>query len=139
MRGMTVLLVAAAVALGGAACGSNSTSTGTTTTPTAPTTTDTFTGTLNQNGGATHTFLTARSGAVTATLTSLGPDAGITVGLALGTWNGNACQLLITKDNAVQTSTIAGQASAAGSLCVRIYDVGKVIDPVGYQIDVVHP
>lgn len=139
MRRMTVLLVAAAAALG-AACGNNSALTGTTTSPTpAATTTDTFNGTLNQNGGVTHTFLTARSGNITATLASLGPDAGITVGLAIGTWNGNACQLVITKDNAVQTSSIIGQATSAGNLCVRIFDVGNVTDPVAYQIDVLHP
>jgi hypothetical protein len=136
MRGLAALAIVAALAA--AACGDDSSST-TPTTPTIPTTTESFTGVLNQNGGRTHTFITARSGSVTATLVSLGPDSGLTVGLSLGTWNGNACQVTIPKDNAVQTSSILGAASAAGSLCVRIYDVGNITDPVAYQIDVIHP
>jgi hypothetical protein len=124
-------------ALATAACGGSDTTTPTT--ATTPTTTDTFTGVLNQNGGRTHTFITARSGSVTATLVSLGPDSGLTVGLSLGTWNGNACQTVIAKDTAVQSSSVIGTGSAAGTLCVRIYDVGNITDPVAYQIDVVHP
>jgi lipid-binding SYLF domain-containing protein len=104
-----------------------------------PTVTDSFSGTLTPNSGRTHTFITARSGSVTATLVSLGPDSGLTVGLSLGTWNGNACQIVLRKDNAVQTSSIVGAASAAGNLCVSIYDVGNLTDAVDYQIDVVHP
>jgi ABC-type nitrate/sulfonate/bicarbonate transport system permease component len=138
MRRLTALFAAAAVALGAAACGNNNDTTPITT-PTPVTTTDSFAGTLKQNGGVTHTFLTARGGNVTATLVSLGPDSGLTVGLSLGIWNGNACSAQIAKDNAVQTSYVLGTASGAGTLCVRLYDVGNIVDPVAYQIDVVHP
>jgi hypothetical protein len=120
------------------ACGSDDIPT-TPDTPTIPVTTDTFTGTLTPNGGRTHTFITSRSGSVTATLTSLGPDSGLTVGLLLGTWNGNACATQLAKDNAVQGSSILGAASAAGSICVRIYDVGNLTGPVDYAIAVQHP
>ena len=135
MRRLAVLALAAA--LTAAACGNDSITTPTT--PTTPTVTDTFNGTLTPNGGLTHTFITARSGSITATLTSLGPDSGLTVGLLLGTWNGNACGVQLAKDNAVQGSFINGAASAAGSLCVRIYDVGQLTGPVDYQITVLHP
>ena len=131
-------IVALAAALGAAACGDDSSS-DPGTAPTIPTTTNTFTGSLNPNGGRTETFITARSGTVTATLVSLGPDSGLTVGFGLGTWNGNACQMTLVKDNAVQTSAIIGAASNAGTLCVRIYDQGNLTAPVDYQIDVVHP
>ena len=57
----------------------------------------------------------------------------------LGTWNGNACQLLLTKDNAVQGSAILGSASAPGNLCVRIYDVGQFTEATDYEVTVVHP
>ena len=135
MRALAAVAILAALV--SAACGSGTS--GTTTTPTNPVTTDSFTGTLTRNGAGTFTFITARSGSVTATLVSLGPDSGLTVGLSLGTWNGNACQTVLAKDNAVQSSSIVGSASAAGSLCVRVYDVGNVTDPVAYQIDVAHP
>jgi hypothetical protein len=138
MRRLAALALAAA--LMAAACGSDNTPT-TPTTPNTPNTTDTFTGTLTPSGGNTFPFITARSGSITATLTSLGPDSGLTVGLLLGTWNGNACsvQSAVIKDNAVQGSTILGAASAAGSLCVRIYDVGNLTGPVDFQITVIHP
>jgi len=135
MRRLAVLAFAAALIA--AACGSDTPTTPTT--PTAPTTIDTFNGTLLPASGNTFTFITARSGSIQATLTSLGPDSGLTVGLLLGTWNGNACAVQLVKDNAVQGSVIVGAASAAGSLCVRIYDVGNVTAPVDFQITVNHP
>lgn len=129
--------LALAFALGTAACGS---STPTTSTPTTPVTvTDTFAGTLTANGAASYTFTTAASGAVTATLTTLAPDSTLIVGIALGTWNGNACQIVLSKDSATQLSFLIGQASQASTFCVRIYDVGNVTDPATYEMQVNHP
>ena len=129
--------LALAFALGAAACGSD---TPTTPTPTTPATvTDTFAGTLTANGAASYTFTTAASGAVTATLTTLAPDSTLIVGIALGTWNGNACQIVLSKDSATQLSFLIGQASQASTFCVRIYDVGNVVDPATYEVQVNHP
>jgi hypothetical protein len=36
-------------------------------------------------------------------------------------------------------SFITGQASQANTFCVRIYDVGNVVDPATYEIQVNHP
>jgi hypothetical protein len=111
------------------------------TAPTPPTTfTQTFSGTLTPNGARTHSFATQASGTVTATLSSLAPDATISVGLALGTWNGAVCQILLPNDNAVVTTVVTGGVSAIGSLCVRIADVAAtVMQPTDYEIVVVHP
>jgi hypothetical protein len=129
--------LAVAIALSAVACGSS------TTTPTAPTTpvssTDTFAGPLTQNGAQTFQFTTAASGTITATLTTLAPNSTLVVGLALGTFNGNACQILLTKDSATQSSFIVGQASQSSTYCVRIYDVGNVTDPQTFEIQVNHP
>lgn len=125
-----------AIALAAAACGDD-----TPTTPTVPTPvalTDTFSGSLNQNGAATHPFLVGSSGAINTTLTTVGPDSAVVVGMSLGTWNGNACQIVLAKDNAVQGSTVLGAATSAGNFCVRIYDVGNLTGPITYQIDVQH-
>jgi len=131
-------ILAVAMALGAAACGSD-----TPTTPTTPTTpvtvTDTFAGTLTANGAASYTFTTATSGQVTATLATLAPNSTLIVGLALGTWSGNACQIVLSKDSATQFSFVVGQASQANTFCVRIYDVGNVVDPSTYEIQVNHP
>jgi hypothetical protein len=134
---MSRLMIAAmlAAALSAAGCGNDST---TPTSPTPPETfTDTFTGTLNRNGASTHQFSVAAAGAVYATLTSVS-DTSIAVGFSLGAWNGSACTAIISNDQAVQGSAVTGQATNVGTLCARIYDVGRISSPVDYQITVVH-
>ena len=111
--------------------------------PTAPTpppsVTETFADSIGRNGARTHNFSTGASGAVTITLTALAPDSTLLVGFSLGTWNGANCQLVITNDAATQGTVITGGVSSLGSLCVRIYDVGNITDPISYEITVVHP
>jgi hypothetical protein len=128
---------AVALALGAAACGNDPVTTPTPTTPV--TVTDTFSGTLTPNGATTRPFTTAASGTVTATLSSLAPDSTLIIGLALGIWNGNSCQVIFSKDTATQFSQVQGAVSSAGSLCVRVYDVGNLIDPATYEVQVNHP
>jgi hypothetical protein len=120
--------------LGAAACSKDVT--------TAPTTTTMvneppFTGTLTKNGAATYAFASA-PGTVTATLTTLAPDSTLVVGISMGTWKGNACQIVLARDNATQGTVVVGNAASVGNLCVRIYDVGLVVQPESYQIDIVH-
>lgn len=131
----TVLLMGALLAAG---CDNDPDIGDTPTTP-APTVTDTFTGSINVNGATTHTFAVTSAGLVTATLTTVTPDATIQVGLGLGTWNGTNCQLILTKDDALQGNAVTGLTSGSGTLCARIYDVGKLTESLGYTITVVHP
>jgi hypothetical protein len=110
--------------------------------PTAPTptiSTDTFSGTLTRNGAATYPFAALQSGNVTASLTSVGSDNTIPIGLGLGTWNGSACQILLANDSATPGVLVKAIVNAAGSLCVRVYDVGNVVGPLSYEVNVVHP
>ncbi len=132
-RRLTVLLIAIAF---GSACSEDRVPTAPT--PTVPIT-EVFQGTLTINGGVTHPFNSTASGTVQATLTALGPDSTVLVGLSLGAWNGNACQIILAKDDATQSSTITGTASSAGGLCVRIYDVGKLAEAATYEVQVTHP
>jgi hypothetical protein len=129
--------LAVALAVSAVACGSGTTTAPTPTTPV--TVTDTFAGTLTSNGAASYAFTTAASGTVTATIATLSPNTTLVVGVALGTWNGNACQIVLSKDSATQFSFIVGQASQANTYCVRIYDVGNVTDPTTYELQVNHP
>jgi hypothetical protein len=107
-------------------------------TPAVPVT-ETFNGTVSLKGAQTHTFTTQASGTVTATLKFLVPDNTVKMGFALGTFNGSACQLVITKTDAVEATVITGAVSALGSLCVYIHDVGNLVQPADYEIEVVHP
>lgn len=109
------------------------------TTPDPVTVTETFSGSININGAATHTFFTSATGTVTATLTSLGDNPPAQVGFSIGTFAGANCSLLITNDKAVVTSVVAGVVTTlGGSLCVRIYDVGSLTESVPYEIRVEH-
>lgn len=126
-----------AVTLTAAACDDNNTPP-TPTTPTNPTiVTETFTGTVNPNGAVTHSFNTESSGTLSATLVSVNPASRI--GLSLGTWNGISCKIEIANDNAQMGVTVTGTASALGSFCARIYDVGALTGNVTYEVRVTHP
>jgi len=110
------------------------------TTPDPVITTETFTGTLTVNGGQTHQFFTAATGAVTATLTSLGEAPPETVGFSMGTMAGSTCTIVLANDQAVVTSVLTGTVSTLqGALCIRMYDVGKLTAPVDYSFTVSHP
>lgn len=126
-----------AIALSATACRNNNTTAPTTTTPVAVT--DPFSGTLTRNGAASHQFNVSAQGPVFATLTSVA-DSTVPVGFSLGIWNmtTSVCSMVLSNDAAVQGTTLTGSATNVGQLCVRVYDVGKVIDPLDYQLSVVH-
>jgi hypothetical protein len=128
------LTVAAALILGG--CGDDST-TNTPTGPTAVAVTETFSGTLNPNGGITHPFAVQQTGGVSTTLSAVSPE-GTTIGLSLGTWNGQTCQIILANDNAVQGNSVVGSATSTGTFCARVYDVGKLTGLTDYEISVTH-
>ena len=110
------------------------------TTPDPVFVTETFSGTLNINGAATHNVFTSATGTVTATLTSLGDNAPARVGFSMGTLAGATCSVVLHNDTAVVTSALSGTVSTlAGSLCIRIYDVGALTESVSYTFTVSHP
>jgi len=111
-------------------------------TPTIPTIepiTTTIPGTVTVNGAQTSNFVVSTAGTVVATLTSLTPDAEATVGFALGTFNGTACQTVIVNDSAFQGAILIGATGSSAVLCVRVYDVGALTAPTNYAIEIVHP
>jgi hypothetical protein len=134
---ITRVLLIAVLAAGVSACDDDI--------PTAPTTrrdpvTETFTGQVTPSGAKTHTFSTAGSGTVTATLKELAPDSALVVGLNLGNWDGTSCQLVFSNTQATTGAVISGTVSGAGDLCVIVNDVGNLTDaPTSYTVEVVHP
>lgn len=138
---LAALVAVASAALGASACGNNSLPT--TPTDTTPPTqfTETFEGTVTINGAITHPFVVQRAGTATARLSALEPDPTATVGVSLGTWNGAVCDIKLANDSTTVSSAAANvtaTATTAGNFCVRIYDVGKLTAPAGYQIVVTH-
>ena len=108
-------------------------------TPTPAPTTETFSGSVSPNGAATFPFTVASAGTVTASLTTVQPDATVALGLSLGTWNGTLCQIVLANDNALVGTVVTGAVASLGSLCVRVYDTGKVTGTMTYTVTVVHP
>jgi len=127
-----------AIALSAAACSNNATVTAPTT-PAPVSVTDTFSGTLTRNGATSFPFNVSAAGYVYVTLTSVA-DSAVPMGLSLGIWNTttSACSIVLANDAALQGTTITGSATNIGQLCVRVYDVGKLVDPLDYQLTVVH-
>jgi len=134
-----------------AACGSNNT----TSTPTGPTTlptvlTETFSGTLLKNAAYTHPFAVTDAGDVSVFLIqSVDPahpdNNAIPIGVSLGTWNGAACAIVIASDNVRPVNAddptqgkLSGRATAAGNLCVRVYDIGFVSGSANYELLIDH-
>jgi hypothetical protein len=110
--------------------------------------TTTLTGSLALRGAETKTFEVSPTGQtvnITVTITALTrqdqqePQEPIVLGMALGEWNGAVCQLKLVNDNAFAGTTIVGQVTGYGTLCVRVYDVGRLDAPIYYSIDAVHP
>jgi hypothetical protein len=137
-----VVLVLLPLALFTTACGNDTVGGGTLpTTPTPPTlTTETFEGTVTVNGAITHSFIVTAPSTLTATLVSLADGTeGVTIGMSLGTWNGEYCQIVLTNDTAIQGKFIVGVAQTAGNFCLRVADAtGQLTQPASYQVTVTH-
>lgn len=133
-RGGLALLVLATLGL--AAC--DNTVNDLPNTPTPNPTTEAFSGTIGMNGAATHAFVVQTTGGVTATLTTLSPEDAV-ASLAIGTWNGAACQVVLVNDNALMGNTIEGTVAGLGTLCIRVADAGKLVGSTDYTVTVVHP
>ena len=106
--------------------------------------TDSFSGTLTLNGAASYPFSVTAVGSMIATLVDLKradfPDQlGNPVGLALGTWNGSICQIVLANDATRQGEVVVANSTAVGEFCVRIYDAsGTLPAPQTYVIVVDH-
>ncbi len=107
--------------------------------PTEPTNpiTEVFSGTLNPASAVVHPFSAFGRGTVTLTLTEMNPVT--TVGMNLGTWNGTSCFVAVANEASTAGTILIGKIIGAGSVCIRVYDVGNVTDPVAYTLSVVHP
>ena len=106
-------------------------------TPATPTSTDVFSDTLFVRGSNTHQFTVGTIGGVKVSLTSVEPGAA--VGLGIGTPSFGSCNV-IDKVEAVAGPSVqlSGTATIPGSYCVIIYDLGNLVEPAVYTINVLH-
>jgi hypothetical protein len=134
-RGLAALAVLGATI----ACDDAGPTTPTDTTPVATPFTETFSGTLPKNGALTFPFNAEAAGTATATLAAVGPDNTVPLGFAMGTWNGVTCHTVLANDNALEFAQVVGSVGSSGSLCLRIYDIGRVATSATFTLTVVHP
>jgi hypothetical protein len=129
----------ASLAVSGAACDRKSTTTPTTPGPVEIIEPD-WTGTLTVNGAQIKQFNATDVGTVTALVTALDPsyNATLSVGLDIGTWSGTSCRVVISNVNVGIGSGVIGFANGAGALCARISDVGNLIEPVAFTVQIKH-
>ena len=144
-RPVVVAALLALLTLTTSACSDNTLSQLASASQTTPQTfTDTYTGTLSTNGAFTHIFTIQTLGSVTVTILNLSPNSSQIVGLSLGVWTGSACSTSpqtggSASDTATTGSAITLNATAAGNLCARLYDVGFITQPVIYTMQITHP
>ena len=137
------LLLVPVLGLAAACGGSNNANlpTGPSTPPTPITLT--FSGTLSRNSAYTHPFSVTDAGDVSVFLITSADTVNpannaIPLGVSLGTWNGASCAIVIANDKVSPGSYISGRATAAGNLCVRVYDVGFVPGSSTYELLIDH-
>ena len=109
----------------------------TTPTPAAATIQETFSDTLLLLGVNTHQFTVDKFGAVRVTLSSVEPSA--KVGLGIGTPSFGSCSV-IDRVEAVAGNAVllSGTATIPGPYCVTIFDLGSLVEPATYTINVLH-
>ena len=137
-RGIFAMLAGAALTV---AC-DNSGGSSTTTATALPLTVETFSGSVDPQGSAFHTFTVAQTGEVDVGLTSVGPPVTIFMGLGIGAPAADGtCTLIAGASVSTQASTapqLVGTASP-GALCVKIFDIGNQTATVTYTVMVAHP
>jgi hypothetical protein len=109
----------------------------TTPTPAVPTVTDSFSDTLLVGGANQHLFTVSTIGCVKISLASV--DPGATVGLGIGTQSLGACSLIDHVEAVAGPAVkMSGTVTVPGTYCVEIYDLGNLVEPAVYTINVLH-
>jgi len=136
MRPRALLLTVLALA----AAGCDDATTATSPTVTSPVT-ETFSGQFVPGGTAARAFTAASSGAVSITLTQIGPPADAVVGLGVGIpqSTGAGCLLTQTIHTGASSSPQITVSVDAGSYCVRLYDTGTLAAAVAFTVTIVRP
>jgi hypothetical protein len=108
-------------------------------TPVAPTITETFSGTLLQLGTNSHQFTVQQIGGIRVSITKIEPSAAVSVGVGTPSTTSGTC-LAISNLTAVASAgvQISGTATLVGNFCVAVTDIGNLVEPVTYEITVLH-
>lgn len=118
-----------------AACGGDKTST--TPSKTSTTVTENWSSVVAPGGASTRSFTVTSAGTIAVTLTGAGTTIGMGVGLPRTT--GGGCRLGVAVDASPASAPQISTQADAGQYCVQVYDLGTLIDPIGFSLKIEHP
>jgi len=123
-----------------AAAGCDDATTATSPTVTSPVT-ELFSGQFVPGGSAARAFTAASAGTVSITLSQLGPQTGLVVGLGIGIpqSNGSGCLMTQIMEAGASTSPQLTVQVDAGTYCVRLHDLGTLTSQVAFTVTIVRP
>jgi hypothetical protein len=129
-----ILLLAGAC---GAVFGCSDT-TETPTTTTVPSTEFTVSSSFTKSGSASRTFVNTAAGDVNLTLTSASPAVALGIGVGIPRSNGAGCEVssYVVTSSSPSPQLIA--SAEAGTFCVKVFDVGNVVETVTFSLFVKH-
>jgi hypothetical protein len=103
--------------------------------------TELFSGQMMPGGTAARAFTAASAGTVSITLSQLGPDTGLAVGLGIGIpqSNGSGCLMTQVMEAGASTSPQLTVQVDEGTYCVRLHDLGTLTSQVAFTVTIVRP
>jgi hypothetical protein len=101
----------------------------------------TFQSMLTATGEASRTFSPSRNGTATVTLDAVGPPPTLVVGMGIGIprADGSGCLLARAVVTPAGTGQLFSLPVETAVYCVKIFDVGNVVDSATFTITIVHP
>jgi hypothetical protein len=108
-------------------------------TPVQPTLTDTFTGSLSPLATNSHPFVVHQVGGIAVTLTSVNPDAKLSIAVGTPSTTTGICVAINTVTTEPgPTAQLTGTATKLGPFCVAVSDTGKITESTSYTVTVLH-
>lgn len=131
----SVIVWALLASVGTVSCGDEPATTAPTSV-TSPTTVS-WTTHVGTNGSASRSFVSSQAGSVTVMLQSA--DVPLGIGVGVPTASGGGCRAAVSvtaaPNNAPQLTTVV----EAGTYCVLVFDVGGIVDPIPFTLQLIHP
>lgn len=115
------------------------TPTSSTDTTTATPDLSTFTSRVTPGGFASRSFTTTAAGTIQATLTGLTPPVPIGLGIGIPQSDGGGCNVTTSVETMPANAPQLSVTADAGTYCVKVFDMGHIVEAVSFTVNVTHP
>lgn len=105
-------------------------------TPVTSPTTVSWTTLIGNNGLATRSFVTSKTGSVSVTLQTAAVPLGIGIGVPGA--SGSGCRAAVSVAAAPNDAPLT-TAVEEGTYCVLVFDIGGILDPIPFTLQLVYP